>query len=528
MTQNKKLFVRDATGLVRELSTTDTFVWTIVNVPLLLSFVNMIFWVTSSGVLNVDYVVTTLVWMVAGGIVIMIYYGMAGAMPRAGGDYAWGTRALHPAIGFVMSWSFVWINILSEATGSYGGVAYLSSGLSITGKMTNDPGLQAFAATITQQNSELAIGIAILLFAALAGSFGKKLLKSVIYFIFFVGLIGLLAAFGLLVSATHEAYIASFNGISGLPYDQVMVQAQSAGYVPIATTAASLSAVPYAVLALGPHNVASFLGGEVKSPKRSFLYGMVGAWAFSSVVWLLAFILLDSTIGMRFIEAMTFLATNKADVYAQTGMPAATANLFMSVITRNPMIVDLVTFGVFIGNLGWMIILFPVNARIFLAWAFDRVAPMKFSEVSDRYGTPVYSVLLMAVASIAAFIIIYFYPALFTFNITLLLSVWYGLAGVTAIVLPYRRKDIFENSPLKTRIAGVPLLSILGVAALLLYVYIAYAALNNPSLGPISASALSWTAALVIAALVIFYVVRALRKSQGIDFDAIFKEIPPE
>lgn len=528
MTQGKKLFVRDATGLVRELSTTDTFVWTIVNVPLLLSYVNMVFWVTSSGLLNVDYVITTLIWMVGGGIVIMLYYAMAGAMPRAGGDYAWGTRALHPAIGFVMSWSFVWINILSEATGSYGGVAYLSSGLSIAGKMSSDPGLQAFAATLTQQNSELAIGIAILLFAALAGSFGKKLLKTVIYFIFFVGLIGLLVAFGLLISATREAYIASFNGISGLPYEQVMAEARTAGYMPIATIAASLSAVPYAVLTLGPHNVASFLGGEVKSPKRSFLYGMVGAWAFSAVVWLLAFALLDSTIGMRFIEAMTFLSTSKPDVYAQTGMPAATANLFMSVITKNPLIVHLVTFGVFVGNMGWMIILFPVNARIFFAWAFDRVAPLKFAEVSDRYGTPVYSVLLMAIASIGAFIVIYFYPALFTFNIALLLSVWYGLSGVTAIALPYRRKDIFENSPLKMRIGGVPVLSILGVAALLIYIYIAYAALNNPSLGPISASALSWTAILVLAALVLFYAIRALRKSQGIDFDAIFREIPPE
>lgn len=524
----QKVFLRDATGLVRELSTTDTFVWTITNVPLLLSFVNMVFWVMGSGVLNVDYTLTTLIWVVLAGIVMLIYYGMSGAMPRSGGDYAWGTRALHPAIGFLMSWSFVWINILSEATGSYGGVAYLSSGLSIAGKMTGDAGLQALAASITQPTSQLIVGIAILLFAALAGCFGKRLLKIVIYFIFAVGLIGLITAFGLLISASHEAYMTSFNGISGLPYDQVLSQAQAAGYMPITTMAASLSAVPYAILTLGPHNVTSFLGGEVKSPKRSFLYGMVGAWAFAAVVWLVAFILLDSTIGMRFVEAMAFLSANKPDVYAQTGMPGATANLFMSVITRNPMIVHLVTFGVFIGNIGWMVILFPVNARIFLAWAFDRIVPSKLAYVSERLLTPIYSILLMTVASIGAFLVLYVNPAAFGFNITLLLSLWYALAGITAIALPYRRKDIFENSPLKTRIAGVPLLSILGVATLVLYIYIAYAALMNPSLGNVSPAALSTTLGLAISALIIFYLVKAIRKSQGIDMDAVFKEIPPE
>lgn len=524
----QKVFLREATGLVRELSTTDTFVWTITNVPLLLSFVNMIFWAMGSGVLNVNYTITTLVWVVMAGIVMLIYYAMAGAMPRSGGDYAWGTRALHPAIGFLMSWSFAWINILSEATGSYGGVAYLSSGLSIAGKMTGDAGLQAFAAGLTQPTSQLIVGIAILLFAALAGSFGKRLLRAVIYFIFIVGLIGLIAAFGLLISATREAYMASFNSISGLSYDQVLSQAQGAGYMPIATMAASLSALPYAIFTLGPHNVTSFLGGEVKSPRRSFLYGMIGGWAVAAVVWLVAFILLDSTIGMRFIEAMVYLSTSKPDVYAQTGMPGATANLFMSVITRNPMIVHLVTFGVFIGNIGWMVILFPVNARIFLAWAFDRLAPSKLAHVSERFLTPIYSVLLMTVASIAAFVVLFYNPAAFTFNAALLLSVWYGLAGVTAMVLPYRRKDIFENSPLKTRIAGVPILSILGFITLVLYIYIAYAALNNPSLGPISPAALSTTFGLVIAALIVFYLVKALRKSQGIDMDAIFKEIPPE
>jgi len=524
----KQVFVREATGLVREISTTDSFVWNITYVPLLLSFVNLMFWTMSSGVLNVDYVVTTLVWMIMSGIVMLIYYVMAVAMPRSGGDYVWGTRAVHPAIGFLMSWSFVWVNILVEATGSYAGVTYLSSGLSIVGKMTDDVGLQSLAGTLTEPTSQLVVGMGILVFAALAGCFGKRILKGVIYFILLVGLVGLVVAFGLMLSTTRGAYVTSFNAISGLSYDQVLSQAQAAGYLPIVTVAASLSAIPFAIFALPPPNVTAFLGGEVKTPRRSFLYGMLGAWAIAALIWLGAFTLLDSTIGMRFIEAMTFLSQNNPDVYAQTGMPAATANLFISVITRNPMIIHLVTLSIFIGNMGWMVILFAVNARIFLAWAFDRLAPSQLSQVSERFLTPIYSVLLMAVLCIGGFIILFYNPAAFTFNVALLISFWLCLAGLTALILPYRRKDIFESSPLKGRLAGIPLLSILGFLTVVLYLYMMYVALVNPSLGPISPAALSATVGLVVAGLVIFYLVRAVRKSQGIDIDAVFREIPPE
>jgi APA family basic amino acid/polyamine antiporter len=524
----KKLFVRDATGLVRELSGSDIFVWTITNVPLLLGFVAMLFWVTSSGLLNVDYVATILMWMAGAGAIVVMYWAMAGAMPRAGGDYAWGSRALHPAVGFVMSWSFVWVEIFAEATGIYMGISFLSSGLSIAAKMSSDVGLQAFADAVSTPTATIAIGVVIMIFAAVASCLGKRFLKGVIYFIFFTGVIILLTSFGLLISASRDAYITSFNGISGLSYDQVLAQAKFAGYMPIATLAASVSAVPYAVGSLGPHYGLAYMAGDVKRPRRSVLYGMIGAWAISSIVWLLLFVMTDSTIGMRFIESLSFLFTNKPDVYAQTGIATPTANLLLSVITRNPLIVELLAFGLFVTNFGWMIVIFPVNARIILAWSFDRVIPEKFSHVSDRFATPIYGILFTAVASIALFALTYVYPYAFYFNMTLLSCVQLCLACLTAIVLPYRRKDVFDNSPLKAKIGGIPVLSLLGVFGLILYVFVAYSALTNPALGPISATALGETGGAIIAGLVVFYVARAFRKRQGMDFDATFREIPPE
>ena len=526
----RKLFVRDATGLVKEFSTTDTFTWSVCNVPILLSFVNFMFWTTTSGVLGVNYIVTVLVWMVASGVLVLAYYILGVAMPRTGGDYTWSTRALPPVVGFLMSWLLVTGNFFSEATGPYGGIVYLSSGLSLVGKMMNDAGLQAFAGALTQQSWELFIGIGTLVLAGIACLFGKRLLKAVIWLIFIMGAAGLLVTLGLLIGVSRGDYVSSFNGISGLAYDQVLSTAQSSGLAQAATIGASLSAFPFAVYTLGPQQTMTWMGGEVKSPQRTLLYGMVGAWAVSGVLWLIMFGLLDSTVGTRFVEAMNFLSVNNPSAYAQTGMPAGVNPSLISLLllTRNPWLMMIITLGVFVGNMGWIIITVPVTARVLFAWAFDRLAPTKFAHVSDRYGTPTYAISLVVAGSIFLYVILLVNPTVFVVNGSVLTAITYTIVGIAAAVFAYTRKDIFERSPVKAKIANIPILSILGVVMVVIYAYMAYESLSNPNIGNLSTPALVTALGFVILAPILFYLSAAVRKRQGIDLKMVFKEIPPE
>ena len=477
-----------------------------------------------------NYIITVLVWMVASGVLVLAYYILGATMPRTGGDYTWSTRALPPVLGFLMSWLLLTGNFFAEATGPYGGMVYLSSGLSLVGKMMNDPGLQASASVLTQQSWELFIGIGTLVLAGVACLFGRRVLKAVIWLIFIMGLAGLLVSLGLLIGVPRGEYVSSFNAISGLSYDQVLSTAQSSGLVQAATVGASLSAFPFAVYTLGPQQTMTWMGGEVKSPKRTLLYGMIGAWAVSGILWLIMFALLDSAVGTRFVESMNFLLVNNPNAYAQTGMPAGVNPSLISLLllTRNPWLMMIITLGVFVGNMGWIIITVPVTARVLFAWAFDRLAPTRFAHVSDRYGTPTYAISLVVAGSIFLYVILLINPTVFMVNGSVLTAITYTIVGIAAVAFAYTRKDIFERSPVKARIGGIPILSILGAVMVVVYCYMGYESLSNPNIGNLSTPALLTALGFVVVAPILFYLSAAVRKSQGIDLKMVFREIPPE
>ena len=63
----------------------------------------------------------------------------------------------------------------------------------------------------------------------------------------------------------------------------------------------------------------------------------------------------------------------------------------------------------------------------------------------------------------------------------------YVLISVTAILFPFRKKQIYEASPAaKYKIGGFPVLSIAGILALIFNLFIAYIFIDGPLLGFLS------------------------------------------
>src|SRR5258708_1138816 len=109
------VFVRQATGLVRELSWFDTFivVFAILNVPLGLSEGSAF----ATGATVYPAANMPLAFIISAPAMVDIGMGYAlftGAMARCGGDYVWNSRVLHPAIGFGVNF-FVAFILLSSA-----------------------------------------------------------------------------------------------------------------------------------------------------------------------------------------------------------------------------------------------------------------------------------------------------------------------------------------------------------------------------------------------------------------------------
>ncbi len=110
-----QLFVRNATGLVREVSKWDALIMNTLGMNVALGAIFMLLQAPGNfpgGNMLLAIGIGTLVMAFT---LLWVYSEFASAMPRAGGDYVFVSRALHPIAGWLMSWSqglwliFFWI-----------------------------------------------------------------------------------------------------------------------------------------------------------------------------------------------------------------------------------------------------------------------------------------------------------------------------------------------------------------------------------------------------------------------------------
>jgi hypothetical protein len=109
------------------------------------------------------------------------------------------------------------------------------------------------------------------------------------------------------------------------------------------------------------------------------------------------------------------------------------------------------------------------------------------------------------------------------------------MVGITALLFPWRRRELFTSSPANVRWLGFPVLPVAAVLSLAVIWGLAYLVLAYPPLGitdqfglPGPWAGILFMAGLVVVGLLIYYISRAVRRSQGINLDLIYSELPPE
>jgi len=201
-----------------------------------------------------------------------------------------------------------------------------------------------------------------------------------------------------------------------------------------------------------------------------------------------------------------------------------------SIAANSPLFALLIAISFLFWNLPAM---FPntfMPVRTIFAWSFDRILPSKLSEVNERTHAPVPAVITASVIVLAILIWSVFSTSFFTL---LSLGVLAGVVtiltvSVAAIALPFRRPDLYRNSPANVSIAGVPVLPIVAVLSIAVMIGLAYVVLSYPQLGIIPWQGFAFMGALVVLGLLIYFIARAVRSTQGINLDLIYRELPPE
>ncbi len=544
MSEQTSLFVRQSSGLVREASALDAMIFNAVfSAPVGATLAFGIFYAlgTSPGA---DLVVALLIAFVVNIPVCIMMSIMASAMPRTGGDYVWISRILHPAAAVFSNFSAA-VSALIGAAFWARSFAVLAVGptLAVLGAVLRNNGLinagnAVSGSDVTGQLWTVGLGIALIIILAVTMSSGTKASFRVQNTCWIIASIGTFLAFVALLLGARSDFVANFNAFaqpfthSPNSYQAIQDAAAKAGFAftgnhPFFASTLPVVAIIMTFMMWNWWSV--YIAGELKSAGnlRRQLSVMIGALVWDSLFMIVGVLLLYRSAGEQFIASINFLTTT-ATGYTLPVQPYY--NLMASIAANSPIFAVLIAISFLFWNLPAM---FPntfMPVRTIFAWSFDRILPSKLSEVSERTHAPVPAVITASIIVLAILI----WSVLSTSFFTLLsLGVLAGVVtiltvSVAAIMLPYRRPELYRNSPANISVAGVPVLAIVAVLSILVMIGLAYVVLSYPQLGIIPWQGFAFMAALVVLGLLIYLIARAVRSSQGINLDLIYRELPPE
>jgi amino acid transporter len=211
------------------------------------------------------------------------------------------------------------------------------------------------------------------------------------------------------------------------------------------------------------------------------------------------------------------------------GGAATVPTAFITVFAPNSALLWFIAIGLFIGNIGWSWLALIFISRLVMAWSFDRILPSSLANVSDRYHTPYTAIMLTSAVAIIPMYLFFFTSYIATeVNAVFLYCVVWFLTAVSAIILPFRRKTLFDASAGNTRVGGMPIISILGIVGAILFVYLGYNSVTNAAVGIFAQGAQILTVIVVVFPIVLYAASYYYNKSRGIDLRQVCAQLPPD
>jgi amino acid transporter len=471
-------------------------------------------------------------------------------MPRAGGDYVWQSRVLGGGIGFVLAVTGWWF-ILWYWTPVYASILNVEV-LQPLAAFLKWNGLLDFLGTNT---GLFTICVVTALLAGLLVSLGMEGYAKIQKYCFYLGIAGLAIVMLIMLFGSQSGFQSAFNteaanlfGAKGDAYGGTIKFAGGASALPSSIGFSplfgqSLLIIPFLCFWILWPNWGATLYGEVRgaSDFRRVMSGMMyGLWVTIAIA--VVFLLLASKFfGWNFFNAGNVNFINFFYGYTDSNGP-------IPVWTYPPLLVGMWFHNSFLGVmlilifgawfLGWAGTLFLSSTRVIFAAAFDRILPERVADVSERRHVPVWSLLLMLIPSLIVSAFYAYTTAMKTWIIdaTLVIAVTFLGSAIAAAILPWRKKQLYNNSPIaRYRIAGVPLITVTGVLTAVFIGFNLYKwlwppynsdsgnlyAINNPD-------SLKFMGAMYLLAIVVYVVAYFVRRRQGINLKAIYEEIPVE
>ena len=545
------LFIRKATGLVRSWSVFDAFVYAFfsINLVTLGLYIFSQMYYLQGGLIPALIVSAVFIFFE-----VVVYAALISVMPRSGGDYIWQSRILGGAFGFILAvtgWWFIlwlWVPLYADMFRHI----VLVPLLGVLG--AKDTALW-FAGTQDGAFTSSLITLAIVsIFIAL----GMKTYARIQKVSFYGGMLGLAIVIVMLLTGSQESFksglesnATSMFGAAPGVYDATVALGMNAGAVlPLIGGGIGLIflTIPYLVFFNLWPNWGATLYGEVRGAtdfKRN-ITGMGSALGVTTLLGILLLYAISKTIGWDFyVQAggawWNYIWGFTTDAPALPVWPYPA--LLAAFLTTNRLLQFIVVALMSLWWFGWSGTVFLSSTRVIFAAAFDRLLPERVAKLNERTGTPIYALLLMVVPSIVV-------AYLFAYNIanfqsltlcsTLVIAVTYLGTTIAAIILPYKKPDLYKASPIaKYNVFGIPLITVAGVIFGGFLIFLLYQWILDPNAlygigysindaGYKNGTSIIYMLSNYVLAAVIYFGFKYFRKRSGIDIDKVHKEIPVE
>jgi APA family basic amino acid/polyamine antiporter len=522
----QQMFVRNATGLVRELNAFDAFnlVFSAVLIPVgisqTLGFAPAAF--QGSNVM-IAYVLAAIVMFFFG----WVYLCFTVAMPRSGGDYVWVSRMLHPSIGFVtnVSLTFVfltWISFNFTTMLSY----FAPAALYVWGAS------KSVVEAISSQTPQIIVSTILTVLFALLMATGTRRVAMYMRVLFWIVWIGMgIWLIGLLVT-DGSGFASHFQSATGVKPDEIVALAKANGYHGDTgiNWGMTFLAMIYAFQTLTGFQWTGYFAGEIRNVRKTATTSIMGGLVAAALLYIVGSALVYKAFGYEFFNALTYLGFNAPDKLpesVQYVLPALTKYMVLP-----GMLKAFIALSFLLAILWWTPTGFMLGTRNLFAWAFDRLLPQSLADVDERFHSPVKAIFTIAVVvEVINFLNVYAGLSSFLVNIIAVMALAFIFVSIAAVVFPYLRKDLFNEAPnlVRFRILGIPFVSIAGVISVLTWGFVLIVAFQASQFGlQVTAKAMMEAFTVPVLAIVYYIVMTIVRRSQNIDLNATFRALPPE
>ncbi len=527
-----KVYVRQSSGLVRNVGPGSALFANLVGMGIVVN----IFWIVYASAFypQSNLADTVIFALILNAFVAYVYWMLAVAMPRTGGDYVFVGRIFHPAAGFMVNAVFTvimvsWAGLFPTLTATQGLQMMFANLFVVTG----NTGYKDIAVALaSNQGLQFTVGFVLVTLVILTMLLSSRNVFRVILALFVFQAIVYVVFIGLLATTSHDAFVARFNALSGTTVSDVVQQAGGPVTFAPLLSIITMTGIVYTMLSFIGYANSAYFAGELKGdPRRSQGIAIFASpILFAALIYVL-YAAVYNTFGHDFVVGSSIWALTSPQTYPLLSLPSP-AHLVVF-LTGNPYIAVLIPLGLVTTFMGFAIVYFFVPTRNLFAWAFDRVVPTSLASVTRR-GVPYAAVLVYgAIAYFSLYLTVY--TTAFSYLTYSNFAWWVAVAIVmlAGAAFPFVRRDLYNAAPRVVRrsIGPIPVLSLVGIAGFVLSLFVSWASISPDLLGAGSPINPWWvgTIFLIMAvALVIYVVSYAYNKSRGVPIELAFKELPPE